>query len=188
MKSALMLLLKPRRLLLAALVVVLGYGASFTLYPHDHFDAEASAPPENAPAPEVTLNRLGGGIAHLSDYRGKWVLLNFWATWCDPCVAEMPSMEEFSQKFKTKNMVVLAVSVDRGGPEKVKKFVQRYGLTFEIFHDPESSASNKYGVSSLPSTFVINPKGDIVSQAEGMREWNDPEIVAYFNDLMKRKK
>ncbi len=188
MKSAFMLLRKPRRMLLAALVVVLGYGASFTWYHHDHFDAEASAPPESAPAPEVTLNHLEGGIAHLSDYRGKWVLLNFWATWCEPCVAEMPSLEEFSKKFKSKNMVVLAVSVDRGGPDKVKNFVEQHGLTFEIFHDPESTASNRYGVNALPSTFVINPKGNIVSTAEGMREWNDPEIVAYFNDLMKRKK
>ncbi len=181
------LLRRPRRLLLAALAMVLGYGASFTLYPENHFDAEASAA-ESTPAPELTLNRLSGGNVRLSDYRGKWVLLNFWATWCSPCVAEMPSMEEFSQKFKAKNMVVLAVSVDRGGPEKVKKFVKQYGITFEIFHDPESDASNRYGVSSLPSTFIINPKGDIVSQAQGMREWNDPEIVAYFDDLMKRKK
>ena len=187
MKSRLMTLRNPRRLLLAVLAVVLGYGASFTLYHHDNFEAEASAA-DSSSAPELTLNRLGGGIAHLSDYRGKWVLLNFWATWCSPCVAEMPSMEEFSQKFKAKNLVVLAVSVDRGGPEKVKKFVKQYGLTFDIFHDPESDSSNKYRVSSLPSTFVINPKGEIVSQAEGMREWNDPEIVAYFDDLMKRKK
>lgn len=187
MKSILLLLRKPRRLLLAALAVVLGYGASFTWYPPDHFEAEAAAT-DSAPAPELTLNRLEGGNARLSDYRGKWVLLNFWATWCSPCVAEMPSMEEFSKKFKTKNMVVLAVSVDRGGPDKVKRFVKQYGLTFEIFHDPDSEASNRYGVSSLPSTFVINPKGEIVSQADGMREWNDPEIVAYFNDLMKRKK
>lgn len=173
--------------MLAALAVVLGYGASFTLYPHDHFNAEAAAP-DSSPAPDLALNRLEGGNVHLSDYKGKWVLLNFWATWCPPCVEEMPSMEDFSKKFKSKNMVVLGVSVDRGNPDKVKKFVKQHGITFEIFHDPESSASNKYGVNSLPSTFVINPKGMIVSQAEGMREWNDPEIVTYFDDLMKRKR
>ena len=177
---------KSRRLLLAAVALVLGYGAALSLYPEAHFDAEASV--ESEPAPEVALPRLGGGVVHLSDYRGKWVLLNFWATWCPPCVAEMPSMEEFSKKFKSKNVVVLAVSVDRGNPDKVKKFVKQYGITFEVFHDPDNDSSGKFGVSSLPATFIISPKGDIVSQAQGMREWTDPEIIDYINGLMKRKK
>lgn len=176
---------KPRRLLLAAVALGLGYAAALSFYPQAHFDAEAST--ESEPAPEVTLTRLGGGVTRLSDYRGKWVLLNFWATWCPPCVAEMPSMEEFSKKFKSRNVVVLAVSVDRGNPDRIKKFVKQYGITFEVFHDPDSDASNKFGVSSLPASYIINPKGNIVSQAQGMREWTDPEIIDYVNGLMKRK-
>lgn len=139
-------------------------------------------------APDSLLQKLGGGTIKLSDYRGKWVFLNFWATWCPPCIKEMPSMEVFYNKFKENNLTLLAVSVDAEGASVVKPFVEKYGLTFEIFLDPQNKVSKEFKVFGLPSTYVINPEGQIAAQAMGPRDWEDPVIIEYFADLMSLNK
>jgi len=151
---------------------------------HIHNDALAS---ENFIPPNISLQRLEGGKVDLKSYRGKWVLLNFWATWCPPCVEEMPSLENFYKKNKKNNMTVLAISLDKGDAKTVKAFVKKHGLTFEVFHDPQSIASRPFHVSGLPSTFVLNPKGEVVAQAVGGRNWEDPVVVDYFVKLMSSK-
>lgn len=175
-----------RRLALYAIVLSLGY--LFGVADHEGAVHPAEAAGKTEMAPDLVLKSLSGKKVNLKDYRGKWVFLNFWATWCPPCIDEMPAMEQFYRKFKEKNLTMLAVSIDKGGPEKVKAFVKEGKFTFEVFHDPESEASAKFGVFSLPSTFVINPKGEVVAQAKGGREWTDPAIIDYFKDLMERKK
>lgn len=139
-------------------------------------------------APDLVLKKLEGGTIKLSDYRGKWVFLNIWATWCPPCVHEMPSMEKFYRKFKDKNLTVLAVSVDRAGPEVVRNFVKKYGLTFEIFLDPENYSLRTFAPGGIPATYIINPDGEIVAEAMGARDWADPVIVEYFVGLMSPDK
>ena len=145
----------------------------------------ASEMTENDLAPDVVLQKLEGGSIKLSDYRGKWVFLNFWATWCPPCVYEMPAMEKFYQKFKGSNLVMLAVSVDnKSAKQAVIDFVLDKKLTFEIFLDTESMVMRKFRTNSLPSTYIINPDGYVVSQAMGAREWMDPTVIEYFAGLM----
>jgi len=140
---------------------------------------------EYTPAPDIKLKRLEGGTVNLSDYRGKWVFLNIWATWCSPCVYEMPIMERFYQKFKGQNLAMLAVSVDNANAKQsVIDFVRDKKLTFEIFFDPNNVTLTKFRSRSLPSTYIINPEGFIVSQAKGAREWMDPTVIKYFADLM----
>ena len=144
---------------------------------------------ENDLAPDVVLKKLEGGTVKLSDYRGKWVFLNFWATWCPPCVYEMPAMEKFYQKFKSKNLVMLAVSVDdKNAKQAVIDFVLEKELTFDIFLDTESVAMRKFRTASLPSTYIINPDGYVVSQAMGARDWMDPTVVEYFAGIMSLDK
>ena len=136
-------------------------------------------------APDLVLKRLEGGQVKLSDYRGKWVFVNLWATWCPPCVYEMPSMEKFYQKFKDQNFTILAISVDfKDAKQDVIDFVIEKNLTFEIFLDPENKSVIEFKTMALPSTFVIDPDGYVVSQAAGAREWMDPVIIEYFADLM----
>jgi peroxiredoxin len=136
-------------------------------------------------APDITLKKLEGGTVKLTDYRGKWVFLNLWATWCPPCIYEMPSMEKFYQKFKSKNLAIFAVSLDTADSKQaVIDFVIEKNLTFDIFLDPDNVTLRKFKTMSLPSTYVINPEGYIVSQAMGARDWNDPVIIEYFTDLM----
>ena len=144
---------------------------------------------ENDLAPDVVLNKLEGGTVKLSDYRGKWVFLNFWATWCPPCIYEMPAMELFYQKFKDRNLVMLAVSVDdRNAKQAVIDFVLDKKLTFDIFLDTESTVMREFRTNALPSTYIINPEGYVVSQAMGAREWMDPTVIEYFADIMSLNK
>ena len=136
-------------------------------------------------APDMVLERLEGGQVKLSDYRGKWVFVNIWATWCPPCVYEMPAMEKFYQKFKDQNFTILAVSVDyKDAKQDVIDFVTEKNLTFEIFLDPENRSVFDFKAMGLPSTYIIDPDGYVVSQARGAREWMDPVIIEYFADLM----
>lgn len=145
----------------------------------------AGEPTEYDPAPDLELKRLEGGTVKLSDYRGKWVFLNLWATWCPPCIYEMPAMEKFYQKFKSQNLVMLAVSVDdKNAKQAVIDFVIDKKLTFEIFLDPANKILMKFKTNALPSTYIISPDGMIVSQAMGAREWMDPTVLEYFADLM----
>ncbi len=139
-------------------------------------------------APDLVLKKLEGGQTRLSDYRGKWVFLNIWATWCPPCVDEMPSMEKFYRRFKDKNLTVLAVSVDKASSEVVRNFVKKYGLTFEIFLDPENYSLRTFNPGGIPATYIINPEGEIVAEAMGARDWTDPVIVDYFVGLMSPEK
>jgi len=173
-----------RRLTLFGVIFLAGYWLSIGAHPL----VEPVYAGDDPVAPDVSLKKLvDGKTVNLSDYRGKWVLLNFWATWCPPCVAEMPSLEGFYKKFKGNNLTVLAVSVDKGGTAQVKNFVKTYGLTFEIFHDPASVAADPFGIMSLPSTYFIDPTGKIVAEARGGRDWTDKVITDYFSDLMSRQ-
>ncbi|MBI3581087.1 MAG: TlpA family protein disulfide reductase [Nitrospinae bacterium] len=173
----------PRRGVLYLLLLAFGYALGMGIFYEPPNTVEAA---ENEPAPKLILHKLGGKKTSLEDYRGKWVFLNFWATWCPPCLKEMPEMEEFYKKFKSKNLVMLAVSVDKDDPSKIASFIKDHGYTFEVFLDPDGESLDKFHTSKIPATFIINPKGEVVSQAAGPREWMDPEIIKYFNDLMKK--
>jgi peroxiredoxin len=174
-----------RRTIVYLAILVMGYAIGMAVFPA-HSDAVESIASESAPA--LTLKTVDGKTVHLSDYHGKWVFLNFWATWCPPCLQEMPEMEIFYQHFKAKNLVMLAVSVDKDDPSKIAAFIKNHNYTFEVFLDQDGESLSKFGGSSIPATFIINPNGEIVSQASGPRNWNDPEIIDYFNNMMKADK
>ena len=149
---------------------------------------EVHAEEEGFEAPNIILNRIDGKQFRLADFRGQWVMVNFWATWCGPCVDEMPSLDAFSQKYKKENLEVLAVSVDTLPKEKVAEFVKAFNLSFQVFLDPSSEMSDKFAVNSLPATFVVNPEGLVVAHALGARNWMDPVIQDYFAELMSFKR
>ena len=173
-------MLKGKNLLVLLATFLLGYmvSLSFVNGPTDvHADASFKAN-------DVPLTRIDGSKTSLGKYRGKWVLLNFWATWCPPCVEEMPSLNEFHNIFKDKNMVVLAVSLDKADGSVVKKFVKEYELEFQIFHDPKGLSTDGFDISGLPTTYLISPDGEVVSHAIGGRNWADPSLIDYFKGKM----
>ncbi|MEN1969120.1 thiol-disulfide oxidoreductase ResA [Lentibacillus sp. N15] len=102
----------------------------------------------------------------LSDLEGKGVMLNFWATYCDPCKAEMPYMEKLYPKYKEKGVEIVAVSLD-ATQIVIDKFIDKYDLTFPVLHDDKSQVLDQYGVGPIPSTYFINPDGKVVDTVEG---------------------
>jgi peroxiredoxin len=123
-------------------------------------------------AEDFTLPALNGGTFSLADQRGKIVLVNFWATWCPPCLEEMPAMERLWQKHKEAGFVLVAVSVD-ADPKKVVPFVTQHKLTFPIAFDTTMSVAEKYGVRALPSSFILAKDGMLAALALGPRHWDN---------------
>ena len=131
-------------------------------------------------APSLTPQPL-----RLSDFKGKVVFLNFWATWCPPCKEEMPSMERLHRRYKERGFTILAVSIDTGGSAPVAAFVKKFGLTFPIGLDPEFVVAKQYAIRGLPSTFLIDKTGNIAAAAVGPRDFDSTAAHAVVEALLK---
>jgi peroxiredoxin len=142
-----------------------------------------SRPSVGNPAPDFTLPALGGNTVRLSDYRGKVVFLNFWATWCAPCREEMPYMDYLYQGLKGRDFEMLAVSIDTKGADLVQSFVTSYHLTFPVLLDADQRVYRLYGLTGVPETFVINKKGDIILEVIGPRDWTRKPWLDYFDGI-----
>ena len=130
-------------------------------------------------APDFTVAD-GTTTVQLSKYRGKVVLLNFWATWCSPCVAELPSLLQLHRELP--NVVVLGVSIDED-PDAYKSFVERRHVDFTTVRDPSQSAAKLFHTEMWPETYVIDRNGYIRSKYVGATDWSDPEIRAFLKSL-----
>lgn len=135
-------------------------------------------------APDFTLPDLNGTQVSLSHYKGKVVLLNFWATWCPPCRLEMPTMEEAYRNYKTKGFEVVAVSVDAGPKSAIQHFLQELDLSFQVLRDPHMETLRTFRSSALPTTVVIDRRGIIRWRELGYRDWTDPESTKLIKDLL----
>jgi len=143
----------------------------------------SSAPEENANAPDFSLKTINNTTVRLSDYRGKVVFLNFWATWCPPCRMELPAMEKLYEKLKNQPFIIIAVNIDNGDPGAVKNFVQSMNLTFPVLLD-DGNVSKMYNVNAIPTTFIIRKNGTIDTIVNGARPWDDPAYINAFDKLM----
>ncbi len=148
--------------------------------------AKSLDPAEKPPAPGFRLKNLQGEHVRLSDYHGKVVLLNFWATWCAPCRKEMPSMEKLWQTYREQGLVILAVSTDNGGESRIRNFVGRLNLTFPILLDADSLASDQYQVSGIPVSFLIDRQGRIVDRVLGSKEWASESVFQQMEGLLRQ--
>jgi peroxiredoxin len=135
-------------------------------------------------APDFSLKDLNGKKVEMRQFKGKVILLNFWATWCAPCKEEMSSLEVLHQKFKEKNFVLLTISVDYGGLKSVREFMDKHRYSFPVLFDPKSEALDLFSVKGIPTTFIIDKKGRMIGRAMGPRDWKSPDVFSLINLLL----
>jgi peroxiredoxin len=123
---------------------------------------------ERKPAPNFVLKDITGKTVKLTDYRGKVVLLNFWATWCGPCKIEIPWFIDFEQAYKDRNFSVLGISLDDDGWDSVKPFVEQRKINYRVMIGTEEMSQQYGGVEALPTTFIIDRDGRIAAIHEGL--------------------
>lgn len=121
---------------------------------------------------------------NLQDYRGRFVLLNFWATWCSPCLKEMPDLENAYNEMGQEKLVVLAVGMGES-VEKIKAFFNKYGFTFPLLADNRMKITKLYGVRNIPVTYLIDPDGVVLGRALGVRDWANPDLLAFIDSRLK---
>jgi len=151
------------------------------------FDSSISKPQVRVEAPAFTLTSLDEGETALLDFKGKVILLNFWATWCAPCVEEMPAMERLWQRLKEKGFVIVALAGDRGNPKAVRKFSKKHNITFPVLLDRTGDVRRAYEVTGLPTSYIIARDGKISGKVIGIREWDSTESLKFFETLLDKE-
>ena len=136
--------------------------------------------------PDFTLSDMNGKAHTLSNYHGKVVMLNFWATYCGPCIKEMPSMQRLKEKLAGKPFEILAIDMAEEKTD-VTAFMQRHKITvnFPILLDTEGEVIEQWMVSAVPTTFIIDPQGKIRYALYGGLEWDNAEVLATISSLLK---
>ena len=139
------------------------------------------------PAPGLELRELDGRGHRLADYRGKVVLVNFWATWCAPCRDEMPSIQRLKEKLAGKPFAVLAVNLDE--PEsRIRQFLSQMKVDFTVLLDPGKKAARSWDARILPASFVIGPDGGIRYGVVGELDWGQDRVVSRVVELLPKGK
>ncbi len=152
-------------------------GASETYY----------APEPGKHAPLFTLKDTQGTNVSLSDFKGKVVLINFWGTWCGPCKAEMPSLNNLYKALKDKGFAVLAISTD-SSEKPARSFVGEMGISFPVLMDKDKMVySDKYAVIGLPMSFLIDRNGVVIGRVVGEVEWDSPEMKNKIMGVLNKK-
>ncbi len=134
-------------------------------------------------APKFSVVTEGGKTITPSNFGGKLLVLNFWASWCAPCVAETPSLNRFAQIFADKGVVVLGVSMDRN--EKLyKEFLAQHQISFETSRDPDANISSSYGTFLFPDSYIIDPSGKVVEKIINAQNWMDPQFLDHIQKML----
>ena len=137
------------------------------------------------PAPPISFLDRDGNTVSLSDFAGRLVVLNLWATWCAPCLREMPSLDRLQERLGD-DVTVLAISEDRGGSKIVRPFIEKLGLkSLKFYLDPKSGAEQALKVQGLPTSFVIDRKGNLLGRVEGAAEWDSPKLLKTLKSFLQ---
>lgn len=169
---------------LLGLIWVLMLVPAMTYAEHSSFDKMGVVPPKvSQPAPDFVAKNLKGQDVKLSDFKGKVVLLNFWATWCGACIEEMASMQKLYSALREDGVEVVAVSIDRWNEDRIQEYVQSKNLTFPVLLDQDQKVRKQYHVMGLPTSYVIDGEGKIRGYASGARSWDSPDSQDMFLSL-----
>jgi peroxiredoxin len=141
-----------------------------------------TAVPARPLAPAFELRDPEGNIHRMSDYRGRVAIVNFWATWCPPCRAEMPSMQRAWEQIEAEGILMIGINVGED-LETVNGFTEEYPVTFPLLLDEDAKVTGEWPVRGMPTTFVVDSGGRIVYRAIGEREWDDPDLLDAVRNL-----
>jgi thiol-disulfide isomerase/thioredoxin len=145
--------------------------------------SESTTPQPGKLAPDFSLVNLSGQKVRLVDFKGKVVLLNFWATWCPPCREEVPSLAKLDAAMLGKNFQMLAVAIDKEGKDAVEKYFQSTGVRLPALLDPSGDAGKAFGITGVPETFIIDKQGLIRKKIIGPINWIDPNVIDFLQEL-----
>jgi len=134
-------------------------------------------------APDFKITTDAGKPVTRANFGGKLLVLNFWASWCEPCVAEAPSLEALSKTLGAQGLVVLGVSLDTN-EKRYHDFVRRFGLTYELTRDPQANISASYGTFQIPETYIIDGSGRVVEKIISNQDFMDPNFVSRLKSLL----
>ncbi len=150
-------------------------------------DLSQALKPSNPPvaAPDVVFVDADGNQHHLSEFRGHGMVINLWATWCVPCVAEMPSLAALSRTLAPSDIAVLPLSSDRGGATVVEAFFRKHAIgSLPVLLDPQGAAARAFGAEGIPTSVVIDKAGRERARLEGSADWSTPDAVAAVRKLV----
>ena len=170
-------------IIVALILLVLRFQKMGT--PQQEINFNQLKPKEGYLAPKFTLRNLRGNLEGLDDHAGKVIVVNFWATWCAPCVKEMPSFETLYRRFRSQGLTVLAVSLDKDRSAKVQEFVDKYKLSFPVLLDTEGVAEKLYPSFTIPFTYVLDKQGRVAARIDGAKDWESPETFKAIEYLLK---
>lgn len=144
---------------------------------------------QRAPAPEVEFTTKDGSISKLSQYKGKVVLLTFWAHWCEPCLVELPTFRQLAEQFEDKGFVIVPVNLDNKGEadEFIKNFWSNESLPFETHFDYEKKAAKLFNIDTLPANFLIDRQGRIAVTSYGFNDWTSQSTMDMIAGLVAEK-
>ena len=166
------------------IIIVLLVVAGFAGYIYSNLPTTTSVVTGDV-APDFTLGDTKGNQVSLSGLRGKVVMVNFWATWCPPCIEEMPSMERLNEAMADDDFVLLAINTENNGRSVVPPFLNKTPYTFPILYDDKGDVQKQYGVYKFPESFIIHKDGTVDQKIIGPLDWSSPKTIAYLKNLSK---
>ena len=174
---------KTLMFILAGLIVIAASAAATTVTEEEFRKMGLQPAKQRLESVDFELQDLSEETRSLSDFRGKVVFLNFWATWCGPCRFEMPSMERLYQRFKDAGLEIVAVNLQEDR-SSVQRFVDEYDLSFTVLLDTTGRVGATYGARSIPTTYIVDREGFVLAGTIGTREWDTEDYFRFFERLL----
>jgi peroxiredoxin len=165
-------------------VLVLGLALLYGVLTRPAAVPDDTTPRVGQPLADFVVPDLAGRPVQLAALRGKVVFINVWATWCPPCIEEMPTIQRLYERLHDRGVEVLAISIDALGAQVVAPFMEQYRLTFPALLDPKESIVHLYHTGGVPESFVVDKQGRLVEKVVGPRDWAHPQVIDMFERLL----